>query len=203
MKFNLIYADPPYSFSNKRTGGSHKSGASQKYPTIDFHDLLELPIQSICENDAVLFQWATVPMLQEALDIMRAWGFHYKTSLFWNKFNRLGMGYWFRNQVEILLLGTKGKIPAFRSNRQNLIQDIVRGHSEKPECFRKLIEDVTDESFPKDVGRKKIELFARREIPGWFCIGNEIDGRDIKHTLELLANYDGDHISLFKMVYNR
>ncbi len=161
--YKIIYADPPYSYRNKNTGGSMKSGSSAKYPTMTINELCTLNIPSGKNN--ALFLWATVPLLPEALFLMDHWGFKYKTTLFWRKMS-LGLGFWFRGQVEMLLLGIKGKVKAFRIQKPNIIQVKVGRHSEKPEEFRKLIEMT---------GLKpRIELFARKKTRGWDVWGNEV-----------------------------
>lgn len=182
MKFNVFYIDPPYSYKNKRTGGSLKSGASQQYQTMTLNDLKSLPIQKICEKDAVLFQWATVPLLPEALHLMECWGFQYKTMITWRKIMSWGMGYWFRGQTEHLLLGIRGKIKPFRVQKANFIQEKVGKHSEKPEIFRELIDDATKNI----VDRKMVELFARKKVDGWFSIGYDVDGSSIENSIQHL-----------------
>ena len=91
----------------------------------------------------------------------------------------LGMGFWLRGQVEICLMGVKGKIKAFRCQKPNFIQTKVRTHSQKPDEMRSLIEEAT-KNIPD---RRMIELFARESYPGWICIGKTIDGKDVKEML--------------------
>lgn len=175
-KYQIIYADPPWEYSNKVTGrinGNQPqgSGAHTKYKTMSMDDLIKLPIKKICHKDCVLFLWATVPLLPEAFLLMRSWGFKYKTMLTWRKIISLGMGWWFRGQTEHLLLGVKGRIKAFRIQRANFIQCKSLKHSEKPEEFRELI-DMTNLN-------PKIELFARKKTKGWDVWGNEVES-DIK-----------------------
>ena len=170
-KYNVIYADPPWSYKNKKTGGSMKSGAEDQYPTMTIEEICDLPVKEISEKNACLFLWATVPLLPEALQVMEAWGFKYKTSIFWRKIISLGLGFWFRGQVEILLFGVRGKVKAFRCQKPNFIQAKALRHSEKPEEFRQLIELAT-----KDIeDRKMVDLFARKTTPGWDVWGNEVD----------------------------
>lgn len=187
-KYNVLYIDPPWSYKNKNTGGSMKSGAANQYPTMTIEELCNLPIKNIAEKDSVLFLWAVVPLLPEALLVMSSWGYKYKTALFWWKIMSLGMGYWFRGQVEILLMGVKGKVKAFRCQKRNIFQIKVGKHSEKPEEFRKLIEEAT-KNMPD---RKMIELFARKQVDEWDSIGNDIDGQDIRDILLSENNQTGD-----------
>ncbi len=166
-KYQIIYADPPWSYRNKKTGGSMKSGALAKYPTMTVKEICELPVMDIADKNSVLFLWATVPLLPEALEVMKAWGYKYKTMLTWRKIMSLGMGFWFRGQTEHLLLGVRGKVKAFRIQKPNFVQSKVGPHSQKPIEFRSLI-DMTGLS-------PKIELFARKKTEGWDVWGNEVE----------------------------
>jgi len=166
-KYQIIYADPPWAYRNKRTGGSMKSGAADKYPVMSLDDILALPVGAIADADAVLFLWATVPLLPEALSVVEGWGFKYKTLVVWRKIMSLGMGFWLRGQCELCLVGVKGKVKPFKLQRANFIQTKALRHSAKPEEMRKLIE--TTGLFPR------IELFARQKVEGWDCWGNEVE----------------------------
>ena len=172
-KYNIFYADPGWKYDNQRTGGSHKSGAAQKYTVMTVDEICNLPVNQIAEKDSVLFLWATVPMLPEALMVMATWGFKYKTKITWHKTGRFGLGYWFRGEVEELLFGVRGKVRAFRCQLPNFIETPALGHSEKPEEFRKLIETATAKTIEAP---RRLELFARKRIPGWDAWGNEADG---------------------------
>lgn len=178
-RYKIIYADPPRMYRNQKTGGSMISGSASKYPVISDDDICALPVSNIADNNAVLFLWATVPLLPETFDIMRAWGFEYKTAVFWRKIMSLGMGFWFRGQVELCLMGVRGKVKAFRCQKPNFIQSKVRNHSQKPEEMYKLIEGLGI--------NPKIELFARCKRNGWDSIGFDIDSCDIKQRLEALG----------------
>lgn len=183
-KYNIIYCDPPWSYRNKNTGGSMKSGSSAKYDTMSLEEICSLPISKIASKNSVLFLWATVPLFPEALDVLKQWDFKYKTSIFWRKIMSLGMGYWFRGQVEVLLLGVRGKVKAFRCQKPNFIQTKALKHSHKPEEFRQLIMEATN----KIENPRRIELFATTEIKGWDSIGHEIDGKDIRDVLQEMIN---------------
>jgi N6-adenosine-specific RNA methylase IME4 len=169
-KYHCIVADPPWQYDNKRTGGSMSSGAIQQYPTMSMEEIRDLPVKSITERDCILFLWVTVPLKIEIArsGIIEKWGFQYKTSLFWRKVSSLGLGFWFRNQVEECWLCTKGNMKAFRSSNQNIFESKIRKHSQKPDEFWELIQPFT----PKP----GIELFAREKREGWDCWGNEIEG---------------------------
>ena len=165
-RYKLILADPPWEYDNKNTGGSNNSGASQKYKTMPLENIKNLPIPEISIDDSCLFLWATTPLLPEALEVMKAWGFKYKTAIYWRKIMSLGMGFWFRGQIEVCLFGIKGNIKAFHCQKPNFIQTHVRKHSQKPDELYGLIE-----SFNLN---PKIELFARDKREGWDSWGNQV-----------------------------
>lgn len=184
-KFNVIVADPSWAYSNLRTGGSMTSGSAAKYDgqTMALEDIEQLPVAGVCSDDAVLFLWVTVPVLDYGFEVMKAWGFSYKTSVFWVKTGRLGMGYWFRGQVEVVLFGVRGKIKAFRTAERNMIQSVPGPHSSKPKEFRDFVERVTV-SIPD---RKRLELFAVGDSPGWTSLGYGADGVDLRDSLVAIA----------------
>jgi N6-adenosine-specific RNA methylase IME4 len=171
--YQVIYADPPWAYRNRKTGGSHRSGAAQHYATLPIAAIAGLPVRALVTPPATLWLWATVPLLPEILPVMRAWGFTYKTAITWHKTGRKGIGYWFRGEVELLLFGIRGAVPAYRSSLPNYIEAPVAGHSRKPASVRTLIEQYTPH-------QARLELFARGCAPGWTCQGLESDGRDLR-----------------------
>lgn len=168
-KYNIIYADPAWEYNNKKTGGNYKSGSVQKYKTMTLEEIKNLPIKDISQDNCVLFLWSTTPLLPEALEVMKSWGFKYKTKIVWYKTN-FGMGDWLRIQSEDLLIGIRGKITPFYYQRGNIFIHDILGHSEKPEFFRNLI-DILTISLDNP---KKIELFSRKSnIENWDLWGLE------------------------------
>lgn len=167
QKYNIIYADPPWSYRNKRTGGSMVSGAASKYPVMTLDDICALPIREIASKNSALFLWVTCPMQYEGMQVMTAWGYKYKTKIYWRKIMSLGMGFWFRGQVEECWLGIRGRVKAFRLQIPNFIQTKVRKHSQKPDEMRAIIEMTG--LVPR------IELFAREAAEGWDVWGNEVE----------------------------
>lgn len=166
-KYNVIYADCPWSYRNKKTGGSMVSGSMAKYETMTTKEICEMNIPD--DKDSVLFLWATVPLMKDAFDVMDAWGYQYKTMITWRKIMSLGMGFWWRGQCEHLLFGVKGKVKAFRMQEANFIQTKAGKHSQKPVEFRQLIERATPHLL------NKLELFARHQSEGWEVFGNEVN----------------------------
>lgn len=161
-KYQVVYADPPWRY---RFG--FKDRAIEKhYNTLPLDKIKELKIP--IENNCVLFLWATAPKLKDAMEVMGAWGFEYKTCAIWDK-KIIGMGLWFRGQHELLLVGTKGKFspPAESERISSVLREKRKEHSKKPDFVRYLIEKW----FPD---KNKIELFARNRVEGWDCFGNEL-----------------------------
>ena len=166
--YSVIYADPPWKYRNLRTGGSMKSGASQKYPTMTTQEINSLKVSDIAEKNSVCFLWVTGPFLPNGFEALRSWGFNYKTTFVWMK--RSGWGFWVRGQTEYLLMGIRGNVKAFRSSASNVIATPRLTHSEKPHEFRELIKTLTSGLTPSTA----IELFARKQTPGWDSWGNEL-----------------------------
>jgi N6-adenosine-specific RNA methylase IME4 len=139
--------------------------ADNHYPTLDLAAICALQVPAAA--DAVLFLWATTPMLPEALTVMSAWGFTYRSHCIWAK-DRAGTGYWFRSQHELLLVGTRGELPAPAPGEQyaSVIEAPVGEHSAKPPAFVEMIEEM----FPS---LPALEMFARMPRLGWHVWGNE------------------------------
>lgn len=182
--FEVVYADPPWEFTNRKTGGSHTSGASQKYPTLDLVTLQRLAVPAITAPNASLFLWVPSRLkFSHGYRLAIAWGFpDYQATLYWGK-ERLGMGFWFRGMVEEVLVFTRGSVRPYRCQRPNLVNCPRDEHSEKPEEFRRIIEDATGLA----ASRRNLELFGRRKVPGWTVLGNEVTGNDIRVDLLRLA----------------
>jgi N6-adenosine-specific RNA methylase IME4 len=164
--YGVIYADPPWRFEPYSRETGLDRAADSHYETMSLDDIVTMAVPAA--PDCVLFLWATVPMLPEALAVMRAWGFTYKSHCAWVK-DRMGTGHWFRNKHELLLVGTRGVgVPAPAPGEQyvSVIEAALGRHSEKPACFAEMIEEM----FPHVPA---IELFARGQRLGWDVWGNE------------------------------
>lgn len=171
QKYQVIYADPPWDYQQCRLSGS----AKKHYPTMRIEELCALPVAEIADRDCALFLWATFPQLPEALRLIQAWGFMYKTVAFvWLKQNRkaltwfYGLGFWTRSNAEICLLATKGHPKRKSAGIHQLVICPVERHSKKPDEVREKIVALMG-----DVPR--IELFARQQTPGWDVWGNEVE----------------------------
>jgi N6-adenosine-specific RNA methylase IME4 len=168
-RYGVIYADPEWRFENWSDETGMDRAPENHYPTSDLETICQRHVASIAAEDSVLFLWATVPMLPEALQVMARWGFTYRSQFCWAK-DRAGLGRWNRNRHELLLLGTRGSPPCPAPGTQwdSLITAPLGRHSEKPENFHRLIEDY----FPT---LPKIELNARKARPGWDAWGFEAE----------------------------
>lgn len=163
--YPIIYADPPWRYEHSETDNRQ---IENHYPTMSLDEICKLPVSSIASPDAVLFLWTTSPKLAESMDVIKSWGFVYRTCIVWDK-ERIGMGYYARQQHELLLIASRGSIPVPEpENRPNSVIRIKRDneHSAKPHEFYELIERMYPE-----YGR--IELFARNQRNGWAVWGNQ------------------------------
>lgn len=171
-KYKIIYADPPWSYKDKMSG--HSFSLDHEFETQSKDWIGSLPVGSISEKDSVLFLWAVSPQLPEALQVMKAWGFKYITVAFcWSKNHKSGkkvsnLGRWTMGNVELCLLGRKGKPQRISKNIKQLIESTRRRHSQKPEEARERIVELMGDL-------PRIELFAREKTPGWDVWGNEVD----------------------------
>lgn len=164
--YNVILMDPPWTYNNLARGNS-----SGEYKTMSISDLQKLDIEHIANRDCVLFMWATFPLIQEALDLIKSYGFTYKTGLSWHKKTRKGKDYFgngfiFRSAAELLLVAYKGHPKPKNRSTRNSLDAVCMGHSIKPEKSYKLIENLFDGPY--------IELFSRLNRNGWDCVGNEV-----------------------------
>lgn len=142
-KYEIIYVDPPWSYSKYNKAGSGNGVASNHYSTMTIDAIKALPVKSIANKDCCLFLWATMPCLQEALDVIRSWGFTYKTVAFvWVKQNKKidslfwGLGSWTRANAELCLLATMGHPKRISASVHQVIVSHVKSHSAKPDEAR-------------------------------------------------------------------
>jgi N6-adenosine-specific RNA methylase IME4 len=186
--YGALLADPPWRFRTwdnrtsiprTRSSGTNTSAAIH-YSTMELADILALPVGALAAADCALFLWATWPNLPEALAVITAWGFMYKTCAFaWTKAHAgqlemfddsleglLGMGYWTRANTEPCLLATRGNPRRLNADVRQAIIEPRREHSRKPDCVHDRIERL--------VAGPYLELFARIRRPGWDAWGDEV-----------------------------
>ena len=168
--FQIIYADPPWRYDFSKDS---KDAIENHYPTMSVDEIKALEVPSA--KDAVLYLWATAPKLQEALDVIKAWGFEYKTHAIWDK-GWVGMGYWFRGQHELLMVGVKGK---WSPPEQTLrISSVIRQnkgvHSRKPDYVREMIHEWYPEATKLEMFCRKNEVNLFQQDAEWSVWGNEL-----------------------------
>lgn len=178
-RYQIIYADPPWKYYNQTFGGRiGKSPLSRysvdlRYPSMKLKDIKALPIKSIMDKNCILFLWVTNPMLPDGIEVIKSWGFKYKTVGFcWIKTTKTGklrtnLGYWTLGGMELCLIGTKGSPKKQRNNIRQILHDEVIRHSQKPEEVRNRIGQLMGNI-------SRIELFAREKTSGWDVWGNEV-----------------------------
>lgn len=178
-KYNILYVDAPWQYGNKEVkyrSEVEDMGAANQYDLMTLKELKKLPIPNLCEKDAVCFMWCVNPMLPEALELLDAWGFKYKTMLTWIK--EKGSGYWFKGITEHIIFGVKGDIKAFRSNIPNVYKSKNSKHSRKPHYFRQLIKRVTkgmeNPTYLELFARSREGFFPDEEYKNWDVWGNEV-----------------------------
>lgn len=177
-KFVTVYADPPWQFSNRTGKVAPENKKNKRYSTMSLEDIKALPVNEITAEAAHLYLWVPNALLLDGIEVLKSWGFTYKTNLIWEKIRKdgepdgRGVGFYYRNVTEILLFGvkTKKKSDTFRTlqagrSQVNLIRAIKREHSRKPDEFVSLIENCSPGPY--------IELFARGDREGWTMWGNE------------------------------
>ena len=163
-KYAVIYADPPWRYEHSKTD-SRK--IENQYPTMDLGEIKALDVGALSLPDCTLFLWATSPKLAESIEVLESWGFVYRTCAVWDK-EKIGMGYYFRQQHELLLVATKGQpgTPEPSARAPSVFRSPRDEHSKKPGEVYGLIESM----YPV---APKIELFCRAPQPGWDVWGNQ------------------------------
>ncbi|MCY2967616.1 MAG: MT-A70 family methyltransferase [Planctomycetota bacterium] len=165
-RFPTIYADPPWEYANRVARGA----ASRHYRTMTLDDICGLPVSNLTTDDAHLHLWTTNGFLSEAFQVIKAWGFEYKSCFVWVK-PELGCGNYWRVSHEFLLLGVRGRLPFRERTHKSWLLHHRREHSRKPESVRLLIEQVSPGPY--------LELFGRAEVPNsdWTVFGNQVERR--------------------------
>lgn len=180
QRFGTILADPPWRFANRTGKIAPEHRRLSRYGTMDLKDIKGLPIGDVAADPAHLYLWVPNALLNEGLEVMRAWGFDYKTNLIWHKVRKdggsdgRGVGFYFRNVTEIILFGVRGKgarTHAPGRSQVNLLATRKREHSRKPDELYDIIEACSP--------GPRLELFARGARKGWKRWGNEAEVYDI------------------------
>lgn len=175
-KYNIIYADPPWKYNNRNNEGTRFGlGVHGHYDTLSLGQLKALPVNSIAADNCMLFLWVTFPRLQEGLDVIKAWGFSYKTLGFsWIKTNKkndrpfFGIGFYTKSNCEVCLIAVKGKPIKVSNSVSSVIISPLQEHSKKPEIVRNKIVELCGDI-------PCIELFARNKPQDWDVWGAEVE----------------------------
>lgn len=178
-KFHTILADPPWRFQNRTGKMAPEHKRLNRYETLDFSDLAEMPISLVAEEQSHLYLWVPNALLPEGLALMKAWGFKYKTNIIWHKIRKdggpdgRGVGFYFRNTTEIILFGIKGNLRTLKRGRSqvNIMKTQKQEHSRKPDLLYEIIEGCSSGPF--------LEIFARGRREGWSVFGNQADDYNI------------------------
>lgn len=173
-RFKTILADPPWQFQNRTGKMAPEHKRLNRYPTMALDEIKTLPVSDVADDGAHLYLWVPNALLPEGLEVMKAWGFQYKTNIVWEKVRKdggpdgRGVGFYFRNVTELLLFGVRGSNMRTLSpgrTQVNLIRSQKREHSRKPDEIITLIEQCSPGPY--------LELFARGKREGWTLWGNQ------------------------------
>ncbi len=195
-KFKTVLADPPWQFVNRTGKMAPEHKRLNRYQTLRTREICEIPIELACDDPAHLYLWVPNALLPEGLEVMKAWGFTYKSNIVWHKVRKdggpdgRGVGFYFRNTTELVLFGVRGKMRTLQPGRRqvNIIRSMKREHSRKPDELYDVIEACSPGPY--------LELFARGTRPSWFAFGNQADayiitwdtyGRNSQSNVQALA----------------
>lgn len=179
-QFGTILADPPWQFSNRTGKMAPEHKRLSRYRTMTLQEIMELPISQMALPKCHLYLWVPNALIQEGLEVMRRWGFNYKTNIVWYKIRKdggpdgRGVGFYFRNVTELVLFGVRGSMRTLAPGRTqvNILSTRKREHSRKPDEFYDIIERCSPGPY--------LELFARHPRPKWSQWGNEIGSDAIR-----------------------
>lgn len=171
--YKTILADPPWRFTNRTGKVAPEHKRLNRYDTLSLDEIKEIPVQPISDNNSHLYLWVPNALLLEGLEVMKAWGFTYKTNLIWHKVRKdggpdgRGVGFYFRNTTEIILFGIRGSQRTLQPGRSqvNIIRTQKQEHSRKPDGVYDIIENCSPGPY--------LELFARGKRNGWDVFGNQ------------------------------
>lgn len=178
--YKAILADPPWRFTNRTGKVAPEHKRLNRYGTLSLEEIMEIPVSLAASDNSHLYLWVPNALLLEGLEVMKAWGFQYKSNIIWHKVRKdggpdgRGVGFYFRNTTEIVLFGVRGRMRTLAPGRSqvNVIRTQKQEHSRKPDEMYELIEKCSPGPF--------LEIFARGKRPGWDVFGNQADNYDIE-----------------------
>jgi N6-adenosine-specific RNA methylase IME4 len=183
--FTTILADPPWRFENRTGKVAPEHQRLLRYPTMTLEEILELPVPRLSAAQCHLYLWVPNALIAEGLEVMKHWGFKYKTNIIWYKIRKdggpdgRGVGFYYRNVTELVLFGIRGNMRTLKAGRRqvNILATRKREHSRKPDELYDIIEACSPGPY--------LELFARHPRQGWIQWGNEaVEGRSHYNTVE-------------------
>lgn len=189
-RYGAILIDPPWRFQNRTGKVSPEHRRLRRYETMTFAEIAAMPVGDFALPRSHLYLWTPNALLPEALAIMAAWGFAYKTNLVWLKVRKdggpdgRGVGFYFRNVTEMVLFGVRGKLRTREAGRRQTNAMVARKqeHSWKPDDQYRIIEECSPGPY--------LELFARRRVPGWTCWGDQAE--TYEESRPVVKGYNGD-----------
>jgi N6-adenosine-specific RNA methylase IME4 len=178
--YGTILADPPWRFSNRTGKVAPEHKRLNRYDTLSLEEIKEIPVSLVAGEKSHLYLWVPNALLQEGLEVMKAWGFQYKSNIVWHKIRKdggpdgRGVGFYFRNTTELILFGIRGKIRTLQPGRSqvNIIKTRKQEHSRKPDELYNIIENCSKGPF--------LEIFARGKRSGWDVFGNQAEDYNIE-----------------------
>lgn len=187
-RFGTLLADPPWRFSNRSGKMAPEHKRLSRYPTMSLQEIMELPVAQMAKDRSHLYLWVPNALILEGLEVLKRWGFTYKTNIVWHKIRKdggpdgRGVGFYFRNVTELVLFGVRGSMRTGAPGRRqvNIILSRKREHSRKPDELYDIIESCSPGPF--------LELFARHARPKWSQWGNEIDSNGVRKPLLMPVN---------------
>lgn len=173
--YGVILADPPWRFTNRTGKVAPEHKRLNRYGTLSLKEIKEIPVAEVTGEKSHLYLWVPNALIPEGLEVMKAWGFNYKTNIVWHKIRKdggpdgRGVGFYFRNTTEIVLFGIRGKLRTLQPGRSqvNIIKSRKQEHSRKPDELYEIIEECSPGPY--------LELFARGSRPGWNVWGNQAE----------------------------
>lgn len=191
-KFKTILADPPWQFQNRTGKMAPEHKRLNRYPTMKLEEIKALPVSEVADDPCHLYLWVPNALLPEGLDVMKEWGFQYKSNIIWEKIRKdggpdgRGVGFYFRNVTEMLLFGIRGtnnaRTLAPARSQVNLLRTMKREHSRKPDEIFDIIESCSSAPY--------LELFARGTRENWVLWGNQAE-EDYTPTWSTYSNHSG------------
>jgi N6-adenosine-specific RNA methylase IME4 len=178
-RYSTILADPPWQFTNRTGKMAPEHRRLARYSTMALKQICELPVAQVADEPAHLYLWVPNALLPDGLEVMRAWGFKYKSNIIWHKIRKdggpdgRGVGFYFRNVTEIVLFGVRGSMRTLQPGRRqvNIIKTMKQEHSRKPDALYDIVEQCSPGPY--------LELFARGSRPKWRTWGNQADDYQI------------------------